>query len=222
MGNYGSQYVKIHAVAATALVNEVQTITPSATSPDAGTFKLSFGGQTTAALNFNDNAVTVTSALEGLSTIGAGNVVVTGSLATAFTATFGGTLAATDVDMITTSSVTLTKASASVSLTVAQSVLGRNTTDIIAAKTGYRIEIDSLDVLGRALSSSGSLTIGWGYNANDPILYYTDTSETYRKNFPFPGDGGDYTSGLAFTYALVSSGTPDFYINVGYHYVNKA
>jgi YD repeat-containing protein len=46
--------------------------------PTGGTFTLSFGGQTTAAIAYNATAATVQAALQALSTIGAGNVLVAG------------------------------------------------------------------------------------------------------------------------------------------------
>jgi len=56
--------------------NEQQTITVTATG---GTFTLTFRGQTTGALAYNASAGTIQTALEGLSTIGAGNAAVTGA-----------------------------------------------------------------------------------------------------------------------------------------------
>lgn len=47
-----------------------------------GTYTLTYGGETTAALNHNDNAATIQAALEALSTIGAGNVVAYGGKST--------------------------------------------------------------------------------------------------------------------------------------------
>jgi hypothetical protein len=44
----------------------------------AGQFKLTFKGQTTGDLNYNDPPATIQTALQGLSTIGAGNATVTG------------------------------------------------------------------------------------------------------------------------------------------------
>ncbi|MBX3411469.1 MAG: hypothetical protein KF708_02035 [Pirellulales bacterium] len=58
--------------------NEVQQISFSGTAPTSGTFKLTFSGQTTAAIAYNASAATVQAALAALSTIGAGNVSVTG------------------------------------------------------------------------------------------------------------------------------------------------
>lgn len=58
--------------------NETQTITITG-SPTGGTFTLTYAGQTTSAIAYNANAATIQAALEALSTIGAGNVNVTGS-----------------------------------------------------------------------------------------------------------------------------------------------
>jgi hypothetical protein len=44
-----------------------------------GTYTLTFGGQTTAALAWNASTATVQTALQGLSSVGAGNAIVTGS-----------------------------------------------------------------------------------------------------------------------------------------------
>ena len=62
-------------------VNAVQLVTVTAT---AGTFTLTFSGNTTAPLAFNATAAQVQSALESLTSIGAGNVSVTGSYSVTF------------------------------------------------------------------------------------------------------------------------------------------
>lgn len=46
-------------------------------APTAGTFKLGYGGQTTGTIDYNDDAAAVRTALEALTTIGTGNVIVT-------------------------------------------------------------------------------------------------------------------------------------------------
>lgn len=78
--------------AANAGANEVQEVNPDAV-PLQGTFTLSFDGEETDPLAFNANAATVQAALEALSTIGAGNVTVTGSLATVIAVEFVGVFA---------------------------------------------------------------------------------------------------------------------------------
>lgn len=62
------------------------TVTVSAT---AGTYTLSYRGQTTAGLARNATASTVQTALLGLSTIGTGNVTVSGANGGPYTVTFG-------------------------------------------------------------------------------------------------------------------------------------
>jgi len=90
-------------------VNEVQTITFPAPLT-AGTFALSFGGLTTAPIAFGATAGTIQAALEALSSVGTGNVTVTGDANTTgvLVVTFTGTLGDEDDTTITvdTSSAT--------------------------------------------------------------------------------------------------------------------
>lgn len=58
-------------------VNAKQTVT--LTDATGGTFTLTLGGQTTAAIAYNANAATVQTALQALSTIGSYNCLVTGT-----------------------------------------------------------------------------------------------------------------------------------------------
>jgi hypothetical protein len=84
-------------------VDEVQRINIGAT---AGKFKLSFGGDTTPDLPFNASAGEVQAALRALPSIGSPNVNVSGGPGGGFSpyaVTFGGALAATDVEQITVS-----------------------------------------------------------------------------------------------------------------------
>lgn len=88
---------------------EVQSVAITGT-PTGGTYTLSFGGQTTAAIPYNATAAQVRTALEALSTIGSGNVTTTGGPhpGSAVAVTFTGTLANTDVAQMTASSASLT------------------------------------------------------------------------------------------------------------------
>jgi hypothetical protein len=89
--------------------NEVQTLSISG-SPTGGTFTLTFGGQTTAAIAYNAAASAVQSALQALSSIGSGNVACSGGSlpGTAVTITFQGTMANTHEALITANSSGLT------------------------------------------------------------------------------------------------------------------
>lgn len=81
--------------------DEVQNVLITSTSaPTGGTFTLTYSGQTTGTIAYNASAATVQTALEALSNLAPGDVTVTGS-ARDFDVTFGGTLADTDVSLIT-------------------------------------------------------------------------------------------------------------------------
>jgi RHS repeat-associated protein len=77
-----------------------------------GTFTLSFGGQTTSAISYNASAATVQSALEGLSSIGSGNVSVTKLHATStkqeWQINYAGSLAGTNVAQMTINASSVT------------------------------------------------------------------------------------------------------------------
>lgn len=73
--------------------SEVQTLTKSGTL-SAGTFKLSFRGELTAALNYNATAAEIVAALEALPSVGTGGVTATGGAinSTAVVVTFAANL----------------------------------------------------------------------------------------------------------------------------------
>lgn len=82
--------------------NEIQRVTLGG-APTAGTFTLSFGGQTTAPIAYNDTASAVRSALEALQNIGVGQVLVAGGPGpnNPWLVTFRGSLAAKNVTQMT-------------------------------------------------------------------------------------------------------------------------
>src|SRR5262249_31428910 len=96
-----------------AAVNEVQTITITATG---GTFTITFNGATTGTLNWNDTAAAVQTALEGLSSIGTGNVSVSLN-SKVYTVTFQNGLGGQNVNQMTTDSSALTGGTATVNTT---------------------------------------------------------------------------------------------------------
>lgn len=83
--------------------NDVQTVTITG-GAGTDTYKLAFGGQVTTAIQKSASAATVQSALTALSTIGAGNVAVTGT--GPYTVTFQGALAGQNVDLLVSSNLT--------------------------------------------------------------------------------------------------------------------
>lgn len=87
------------AVAFASNTNEVQVITLTE-SPSGGTFVLGFRGAWTGPIVWNAAASAVQSALRSLSTIGAGNVNVSGSAGGPWTVTFVGALAGANREQI--------------------------------------------------------------------------------------------------------------------------
>lgn len=86
--------------------DEVQKVT--LTKATGGTFPLTLGGKTTADISWEAKASAVQTALEKLSTIGAGNVLVTGEPKGPYSVTFRGALADKNVAQMTTSAAKLT------------------------------------------------------------------------------------------------------------------
>lgn len=89
--------------------NEVVTLTEG-TAMTAGTYTLTFGGQTTAALDYDATAAEVQAALEALSSIGTGNVSVTGGpiSSAVMTITFQNDLGYQNVGAVTSDQTSLT------------------------------------------------------------------------------------------------------------------
>jgi hypothetical protein len=94
-----------------ALVSDVQTISVSGT-PTAGTFRLAFGGQTSAPVPFNATAAQIQAALADLSNVGASGVSCSGGALPGanVTVTFAGPLAVGAQPVIAASASTLTGA----------------------------------------------------------------------------------------------------------------
>lgn len=88
------------------------------TNVTGGTFVLSFVNQPTSPIPYNADAVTVQAAINALTAIGAGNVLVTGNPAGPWTVTFAGVLATTPVPTLGVDSSGLTGTSPSAAVTV--------------------------------------------------------------------------------------------------------
>lgn len=96
-------YVRGQVLGALIGTNERQTLTVTG-APTGGDFTITFGDQTTDAIAYNALASAVQTALEALSNIGDGNVVVTGGPLPAYPLTiqFTGALGGENVAAITT------------------------------------------------------------------------------------------------------------------------
>lgn len=156
-------------------INEVQTITFSA-APDAGEITFVFDGDETATLSWNNTAGDVETELENLSTIGAGNVSVTGSFATQFEVTFLNDLGGQDVPILEVGDVqTLENTSVPIDVTIAVTTPG---------------ELPNVDIpvegetAGAFAAPAGSLTVietvvaGWDSVTNAEDIFVGKNIET--------------------------------------------
>jgi hypothetical protein len=98
-----TKYLRVEAVG--NVIDNSQIVSLGAAS--AGNFTLTYKGQTTPNIAFNATASAVQTALQALSTIGAGNALVTGSAGGPYTVTMAGTLAS-DTTALTGAGVSLT------------------------------------------------------------------------------------------------------------------
>jgi hypothetical protein len=156
-------------------VNERQTVTRVATG---GTFTLSFSGQTTAAIAFDATPAAVQTALEGLSNIGAGGVIVTGNAGGPWTVEFAGTLADTDVAQMTGNATNLTGTPRSV--TVATTVQGANVFEVCTVAMNCKEGTFGLttDGIGGELSNPQGIAVG-----SDGSVYVTDQGNLRVQKF---------------------------------------
>lgn len=148
------------AVVVQARYNERQSVTITGT-PTGGTFVLRFGGQNTSPLNWNCTSSQMQTALEALSSIGAGNVVVTGGPGpgTAFTVEFQGTLAYLSQANITLQTNSLTGGS-SPSVAIAEIKDGSTWTTITTGFTAFKVYARVVFASAQAASTQVRLASG--------------------------------------------------------------
>lgn len=133
---------------ATTTANEVQSLSVTGT-PSGGTYRLGFRGDTTAAIAHNANAAAIVAALEGLDTVGPGDVGVSGTDPGPFTITFQGGLAGGNVPQLTLDANNLTGGTTP-SVTLGTTTPGQGQYDALggwqdlgATKTGIQITINN-------------------------------------------------------------------------------
>jgi len=148
--------------------NAVQTITVA--NATGGTFKLTFGAQTTGDLAFNASISAVQTALQALSTIGAGNVAVTGT-PDAYTVTFVEALGNGPVGAITATDSTT---GAGHAITIAQTTTGVTVTPgtfaaYASGNTDGTQYPKAIAVYDMTTDASGNITLGTATGAIPPV-----------------------------------------------------
>lgn len=169
----GSEQISYTGI--TTLANEKQTIT--LTNTTGGTFTLSYNGVVTAALAYNITTANLKTALEGLSTIGSGNVDVSGTAGTSYVVEFKTNLAGTNVPLLIVNGGSLTGSTPTIAVTVGTGndsefdftgcTRGANSTTAVAhaADTGTNTSIQQ----GLIIPSARSVFVTYNYT---PANYY--------------------------------------------------
>ncbi len=139
-------------------LNQVATVTVSGAG--AGTFTLSYAGQTTGGLAYNANSATVEAALEGLSTIGTGNVSVVNPSTGRWNVTFQGSLAGQPLTALTADGSSLTPANEIQLVTLPTGLTGGTFTLTFGANTTattvYNAAASLVQTRLQAIASIGS------------------------------------------------------------------
>jgi RHS repeat-associated protein len=149
--DYGYTFTKVEVTVTEGYTaSEVQVVTLS--DATGGTFKLSSGGQTTAAIAYNATAATVDSALEALSTVD--TVTVTGNAGGPYTITFTGTHTGQNVGLLGVDYSGLTNADLLTQTRFSYDAAGRmlSLTDPVSNTTTWQY-----DALGRVTFETNQL-----------------------------------------------------------------
>lgn len=128
------------------LVTEVQSITPSA-APASGTYELNFGGDVTAAIQWNATAADIQTAVRTLT--GLEDATVTGTLATAVQVSFKGYYG--DAALLTVTNNTL---NGSITLAIAQVTAGETLATAITRTTGL---VQYFGIMGTRIFSQADM-----------------------------------------------------------------
>ncbi|MHC4171491.1 MAG: flagellar filament capping protein FliD [Planctomycetota bacterium] len=113
--------IKVDGFPSGTAVSEVQTLSLS-DNPNSGTYTLTYRGETTTALGYNDDAATIKAALEALSTVNTNDISVSAALSDGMTFTFANTLG--DVDLIMIDDSLLRKGVNPVTASIAETTKG--------------------------------------------------------------------------------------------------
>lgn len=157
--NPGKPFIVVALLAGDAVTNEVQLITIGH-APTGGTFTLTFGANTTSALAYNASAATIQTALEGLASIGVGNVLVTGNAGGPWTVKFIGSLAGVNTALITANGANLTGGDSTI---VVETIVNGS----VAVNEVQSFKLNGSPTGGTfTLSFGGQTTSNIAYNAN--------------------------------------------------------
>lgn len=192
-------------------LDEIQTVALTG-APTGGTFTLTFGGQTTAGIAWNAAASAVQSALQALSSIGAGNALVTGGPgpSTAWVVEFAASLGFANQATMTFSGAGLTGGSSpNVTVTVTQNGQGWT----VVSASNYSLQyIGAIITFNVALVGANiGVRFHTGSGAYFPYASIGNTTD-WQANYSYKFQDGTTHKGVggeswADFYPLVGGGT---------------
>lgn len=156
-----------------ANINEVQTVTSGGT---AGTITFTYNSVTTGSVAWNATAATIQTALEGLSTIGAGNVSVTGGIlgTNPVVIKFIGALAGQNVSAITLGIGSLTTATTA-------------NTYVVTTTQGFNNNTNEVQSIIGTGATSGTFTLSFNGNTTTAIAYNASAATVQTALLALPG-----------------------------------
>ena len=173
---------------------------------EAGDFTLSFGGDTTGTLNYNDSAATIQTALEGLASIGSGNIAVT-SQSNGFTFEFQGSLANTN-----TGNITLTEGTA---------IKQRADSLSVSTTTEGAVALEEIHEFALNGATTGTFDISWDGGSTLQTVDLSSSPDSSVQSaydshygsgvFTFFGFGAGYGNAVSATGGTYSGSAPSIY-----------
>jgi YD repeat-containing protein len=174
-------------------------------APTGGTFTLSFNGQTTVPIAYNAGAATVQTALQGLSTVGSGNALVTGAAGGPWQVRFAGTLAGTVQSALTGSGSGLTGGtSPSVAVTVTSAGGDAGRQQQVTDPRGIVTKTDD-DWLGRTVRTVEAFAAFNPGNNTDKTTEYTYDGAGHVLTVQADLTGGAYEQ-TKYLYGVTTAG----------------
>ena len=177
LGGSGNNAIKEFVLSANPAVLQTSwsavTQTVASGLPTGGTYTLSFGGYTTGNIAYNAIASTIQTALTGLTSIGAGNCIVSGNFPN-FSITFISTLGALPQQLITTNPASLTPTSLAV---IANVQTGGGAYNAVQSLTLYATATNNIGWLGQLNFNTGALIDLFDNNGAAPLLQISPNLE---------------------------------------------
>ncbi len=183
--------------------DEVQTIT--ITSVEGGTFTVTYDSEETGNLPWDLTPAQMQSALEGLVSIGEGNMTVTGVAGVSHVCTFGGTLGEASLALMVIDDALVTGSGAE-EVTIAETIDGGTGTAPLETDTTLTIETVVLNTADTDLVPVGARFTLAGETVSTTVHVVTDRDPsaegpTTEVTFSPALGAGSYGTGAALTFA---------------------